>query len=51
LLSIDGDNLKRVVSVDFFSENFKRSDDKTEDELKARYNSGDAEIFAKNISI
>jgi hypothetical protein len=52
LLSIDGDNLKRVVSIGFFSEDFIRPDNKTEEELYERYISqNDAEIFVKDISI
>lgn len=52
LLSIDGDNLKRIVSIGIFSKDFVRPDNKTEEELYERYISqNDAEIFVKDISI
>lgn len=51
LLSIDGDNLKRVVAVEFFSEDFKRSNDVSEENLRARYDVKDYEIFMSNLTI
>lgn len=49
LLSIDGNNIKCLDSIHFFSENFKRPEE--ESVLLNRYNGGDAEIFIKNLQI
>jgi ferredoxin-fold anticodon binding domain-containing protein len=51
LLNIDGNNLKSLNHICFYSENFKRTDNLSEEELKEKLESENAEIFVKDISI
>lgn len=51
ILQIDGNNLKNIDHVCFYSENFKRTDGMTEQNLVDRFNSGDKELFVRNITI